>query len=254
MSKLDLTTQISNLCISLDPDPELIHMWDIVRFCGEIIDATQDLVCAYKFGPAFFMAAGEASRIGNAMAEVPAHIPCIYDGKFCDIGNTASMYADYVWNHVKADACTVVPYFGSDGVAPLIQDDKLTFIVAASSNPSGTVVQESVSPRNNQTVYRNVMRTPTIGDSRVGFVAPATKLETLKDIRLLAPNQWLLVPGLGAQGGDLKNAVEIAGKKALYVVGRSILYPHNKDSRFYASEVRMRARYFRDAINNAAST
>jgi orotidine-5'-phosphate decarboxylase len=117
----------------------------------------------------------------------------------------------------------VIPYFGIDGINPFLRDNKITFIVAASSNPSGNQDYKSVITQ----------------DPRIGFVAPATKPNKLRDIRDLAPNQWLLVPGLGAQGGDLESTVKIAGNKALYVVGRDIIN---------ANEVRERAKYYRDAV------
>jgi len=241
----------SNLCIALDPDPELIGIWDQVRFCGEVIDATHDLVCAYKVNPAFLLSGGNADRIGKVLAEVPAEIPVIFDAKYCDIGNTAEHYADYVWRHLRADACTVVPYFGVDGVEPFLRSDTVTFVVAASSNPSGSLIQEAIN--GDLYTYLNAMA-GFIHNADVGFVAPATKLETLQAIRLAARDQWLLVPGLGAQQGDLEATVRIAGSKAMYVVGRSILFPHNPNTHHYKTEVRERATYYRDAIRNVINS
>jgi orotidine-5'-phosphate decarboxylase len=252
----------SLLCIGLDPDPKklppvaLQQDDPIVWFNRAIIEATADLAVAYKLNMAFFEAQGEAGwrALRVTIAAVPADALVILDAKRGDIGNSAWQYADALYDTLGVDAATVSPYMGMDAVKPFAAyEDRLTFVLAATSNPGAAAIQDCLTA-DGLPLYRHVSRlTAELDDGRgcLGLVAGATRPERLADIREEAPDSWLLVPGVGAQGGDLAASLQAgltpAGQGVLITASRSVLYASSDDR--FAEAARRAAKELRHAIN-----
>jgi orotidine-5'-phosphate decarboxylase len=252
----------SLLCIGLDPDPKrlpaiaLEQPDPVIWFNRAIIEATADLAVAYKLNMAFFEAQGEAGlrALRVTIAAVPADALLILDAKRGDIGNTAWQYADALYDTLGADAATVSPYMGMDAVLPFAAyDDRLTFVLAATSNPSAGAIQECRTAEG-LPLYRHVSRlTAALDDGRgcLGLVTGATQPERIAEIRQDAPASWLLVPGIGAQGGDLAASLTAglnpSGHGVLINASRSVLYAASDDQFVHAA--RRAAQELRDAIN-----
>lgn len=244
----------SLLCVGLDPDlthipanflPGAAEATRIRAFCLDIIEQTSDLVCAYKPNAAFFEQAGPEgmAALRDVIAAVPNDIPVLLDAKRGDIGNTAKAYARAAFDVWGADAITVSPYLGQDSVVPfLAHEGKSVFLLCHTSNPSGPDIQHHGTPQ----LYQHVVRQGQTWGSlaQVGFVVGATQVGALKAIRRLAPNHWLLAPGVGAQGGDLAEALEAGldenGSGMIVPVSRGVLY---------ASDPRAAAQTLRRRIN-----
>jgi len=243
------------LCIGLDPDPELLPGVGVLEFNKAIIDATADLVCAYKPNLAFYEALGaEGFDILQRTVEyVPAHVPVIGDGKRGDIGNTAKAYAKALFVTFGFDAATVNPYLGFDSVEPFIEyKDKGIFILCRTSNP-GAMDFQSLVGEHGLSLYESVARKASEWDvhGNIGLVVGATYPEELKQIRQLCPQMPLLIPGIGAQGGDLASAIKYGidarGEKAVVAVSRQVLYISKKN---FAEAARRSAQELRDRIND----
>ncbi len=246
----------SLLCIGLDPDPELMPKANILEFNRAIIDATHDLVCAYKPNLAFYEALGmEGFTILEKTIEyIPGDIPIIGDAKRGDIGNTAKAYAKALFSTFGFDAATINPYLGFDSVEPFISyRDKGIFTLCRTSNkgasdfqdlpcPSGSPLYEVVAQKAKQwNVYGNI-----------GLVVGATYPEELKKVRSICPEMPLLIPGIGAQGGDLASAVnygtDAQGEKAIIAISRQILYASKEKD--FALAARNVAEKIRNQINS----
>ena len=201
----------SLLCVGLDPSPELMPRVSIVEFNKAIITATSDLVCAYKPNLAFYEALGvEGLTILEKTVEyIPADIPIIGDAKRGDIGNTAKAYAKALFSTFGFDAATVNPYLGFDSLEPFISyHDKGVFILCRTSNKGASDFQDlpCVSgPPLYEVVAQKAKQWNAYGN--VGLVVGATYPEELKKVRSICPGMCLLIPGIGAQGGDLDSAV-----------------------------------------------
>jgi uridine monophosphate synthetase len=199
----------SLLCVGLDPRPErLVSGDDLFSFNQRIVDATQDLVCAYKPNFAFYESAGpaglEALQRTVAYIHEAADVPVILDAKRGDIGSTAAAYARAAFEVWGADALTVNPYLGSDSVAPFIAHaDKGVFLLCHTSNPGATDLQTLPCP--SRPLYEAVA--DKAADWGTGLVVGATYPEALARVRALAPQAWILLPGVGTQGGDLEAAL-----------------------------------------------
>ena len=249
----------SLLCVGLDPDPGLMPEIDILAFNKAIIDATADLVCAYKPNLAFYEALGIGGLkiLQETVAYIPSHITIIGDGKRGDIGNTAKAYAKALFVTFGFDAATVSPYLGFDSVEPFIEyKDKGVFILCRTSN-SGAVDFQSLVDSHGMPLYEAVARKAKEWNTRdnIGLVVGATYPEELKAIRQLCPEMSLLIPGIGAQGGDLASTVEYGidaqGEKAIIAVSRQVLYAsRGKD---FAQAARSSAKELRDSINKLVS-
>lgn len=227
----------SLLCVGLDPDPAKLpaHLPNtaagVVQFCREIIAATEAHAIAYKVNTAFFEALGVEGW--RALAEVAALLPSntlrIADAKRGDIGNTASRYAEAFFHQLPFDALTVAPYMGHDSVTPfLAYPGKWVFLLGLTSNPGAADFQlhDPQHPLFEQVITTS-QRWAAHQPGHLGFVAGATQTAHLARMRALAPEQWLLVPGVGAQGGDLDavcQAAAIDGGGLLINASRSILY------------------------------
>ena len=245
----------SLLCIGLDPDPELMPRVGILEFNKAIIDTTCDLVCAYKPNLAFYEALGIAGLtiLEKTIEHIPGDIPIIGDAKRGDIGNTAKAYAKALFSTFGFDAATVNPYLGFDSIEPFISyRDKGVFILCRTSNKgasdfqdlpclSGFPLYEVVAQKAKQwNAYGNI-----------GLVVGATYPEELRKVRSICPEMCLLIPGIGAQGGDLASAVgygvDAQGEKAIIAISRQILYASKE--RDFAQAARNRAEKIRNQIN-----
>ncbi|MBI4766313.1 MAG: orotidine-5'-phosphate decarboxylase [Deltaproteobacteria bacterium] len=212
----------SLLCVGLDPDLEKIpdHLRSLksplFEFNRAIIDLTSDLVCAYKPQTAFYAAIGLERDLEQTIAYIHDQhrgIPVILDAKRGDIGSTAGLYAQEVFDRYKADAVTVNPYLGRDALDPFLdRRDKGVIILCRTSNPGASDIQDLEVK--GEKLYRVVARKAAQEWNRNGnvlLVVGATYPRELGEIRALVGNMTFLVPGIGAQGGDLEKAV-INGK------------------------------------------
>ncbi len=222
MTKQDLIAQIklkkSFLCIGLDVDlnkiPEhLLATEDpIFEFNKQIIDATHHLAVAYKPNTAFYECYGlkgwqSLEKTINYLNKNHPEIFTIADAKRGDIGNTSTMYAKAFFDNMNFDSVTVAPYMGSDSVEPFLAfKDKFTIMLALTSNKGGLDFQaQQVSE--DEKLYQNVLKQSLTwnNNEQLMYVVGATKAEYFKGIREIVPNHFLLVPGVGAQGGNLKD-------------------------------------------------
>jgi len=245
----------SLLCIGLDPAPEMMPRVSILEFNKAIVDATADLVCAYKPNLAFYEALGVdgLKALQKTIEHIPDHIPIIGDGKRGDIGNTAKAYAKALFDTFGFDATTVSPYLGFDSIEPFIEYEyKGTFILCRTSN-SGAVDFQSLVDSRGTPLYEAVARKAKEWDIRgnVGLVVGATYPDELKAIRQLCPDMPFLIPGIGPQGGDLalavKYGIDAKGEKAIIAVSRQVLYASKEKD--FAQAARHSAQELRDDIN-----
>ena len=250
----------SLLCLGLDPEPDLLPTSverspaAIARFVRTMVEAVGDAVSSYKLNLAFYERWGrEASwLLDQALGGLPKDRPVILDAKRGDVGSTAQAYAHAIFEAWGGDAVTVHAYLGYDSVAPfLAHKDKEVFIVCRTSNPGAAEFQHLRSE--GEALYRHVARAGVRWDhhGNVGFVVGATAPAELRDVRQIAGDRLLLVPGIGAQGGDLSAAVRAAlrpdGRGAIIPVSRGILFASAGDD--HAEAARVAAIRYRDAIN-----
>ena len=265
LDKLTATIQRhdSRLCIGLDPTldalPEGIERSPagVLRFNRAIIAATADLACAYKPNLAFYEAMGaDGWRVlEETVRAVPDGIPVIADAKRGDIGSTASAYATAIYDRLGCDACTVSPYLGLDAVAPFIaRAGAFAFVLCRTSNPSAPEVQDLQT--GGATLYERVaaMVRDWNKPESCGLVVGATDPAAAARVAALAPDLWLLAPGIGAQGGDLAASATALGASAprtLWNASRAITGA-GKDTD-YAAHARQAADALRREINEAIS-
>lgn len=245
----------SLLCVGLDPDPSLMPKMSIAEFNKAIIEATSNVVCAYKPNLAFYEALGieGLKALQETIECIPDHIPIIGDAKRGDIGNTAKAYAKGLFDSFGFDAATVNPYLGFDSIEPFIKyEDKGVFILCRTSNPGASDFQ-NFADASGRHLYETVARKASEWNvhGNIGLVVGATYPQELKEIRKLCPDMPLLIPGIGAQGGDLalavKDGVDVHGEKAIINVSRQVLYASaGKD---FAEAALRTARDVRDRIN-----
>lgn len=251
----------SLLCIGLDPDLALMPHGDVPSFNRAIVEATADLVCAYKPNLAFYEALGVAGleALVETVKLIPPDIPVIGDAKRGDIGNTARAYAKALFSTFGFDAATVNPYLGYDSIAPFLEyEEKGVFLLCKTSNPGAADFQElrSRSPGDAEggiPLYQVVAQRAREWNRKgnIGLVVGATYPEELRQIRQLCPEMLLLIPGIGAQGGDLpltvRYGVDEQGEKAIICSSRGVLYAsRGKD---FAQAARREAQALRDQIN-----
>ena len=239
MEKLTTATRKNQslLCIGLDPDPEKMPDGvSVSDFNRAIIEATSDQVCAYKLNFAFYEAlGGEGMSILKRTRDfIPDDIPVIGDAKRGDIGNTARAYARAIFTYFDFDATKVNPYLGYDSIAPFLDyRDRGIFILCRTSNASAVDFQSlSTETGKNeylplfQVVARKAGEWNTHGN--IGLVVGATYPDELKIIRQQHPDMPLLIPGIGAQGGDLaltvRYGIDRHGEKAIINSSRQVLY------------------------------
>jgi len=261
IKKLTKATQKNKslLCIGLDPDPELMPDGvGVFEFNRAIIEATSDLVCAYKLNFAFYEVLEDEglAAMKRTTRHIPDDIPVIGDAKRGDIGNTAKAYAKSIFTNFNFDATTVNPYLGFDSIEPFIQyRDRGVFILCRTSNAGAVDFQALRSEVDGsyrplfELVALKVSQWNTYGN--LGLVVGATYPEELRLIRQSHPNLLLLIPGIGAQGGDLASAIRYGvnskGEKAIINSSRQIIYAsRGKD---FAQAARRVATELRDQIN-----
>ncbi len=251
------------LCVGLDPDPEKLpiqatHQWDepVLPFCKAIIDATADIACAFKPNLGFFLQWGAAGMIAleRAIQYVPKDIPVLVDCKAGDIGHTQGAWAKGLFDAWEADAFVVNPYVGRDAVMSVIADrpTKGIYVLARTSNPSGPEFQGDFGDANSlsRRVVASSQGWHEEAQGAVGLVVGATYPEALQLVRETAPAAPFLIPGIGAQGGNLPAAVqygadEIAGP--LISSSRGIIYASKGYD--FAEKARDAAVKLRDQIN-----
>ena len=222
------------------PDPTKMPIDDVFEFNRAIIDATHDLVAAYKPQFAFYEALGlpglEAlEKTIRYIRDVAPDAFVIADAKRGDMGNTAQAYAKAMFEAWSVDACTVYAYQGSDSVAPFLEyPGKGVFVVCRTSNPSSTEIQDVVDEASGETIFERVAR-QTIGLSdggNVGLVVGATYPQELASLRAAHPETMFLVPGVGAQGGDATETARLGGENILINSSRGIIYASQSKTDF----------------------
>jgi orotidine-5'-phosphate decarboxylase len=259
--KLEAAWQRSGslLCIGLDPDPALMAVDDVAAFNIAIIEATSDLVCAYKPNVAFYEALGPErgyAALRQTLAAIPPHIVTLADAKRGDVTNTASAYAKAVFDVLGFDACTVNPYVGYDSTEPWIaRPQHAAFILCRTSNPGAADLQDLTvqTEGGTQPLYEAVAEKARSWDrhGNVGLVVGATYPGEMARIRALCPDMPILVPGIGAQAGALGESVragiDARGCGMLISASRGVTYA-SKGADF-AEAARREATRLRDEIN-----
>ena len=252
----------SLLCVGLDPDPARFpaHLQGkpraILDFCAAIVDATADLVCCFKPQIAYFAACRAEEQLEALIAHIHERhpgIPVILDAKRGDIGSTAERYAVEAFERYGADAVTVNPYLGRDSVEPfLAYRDRGVILLCRTSNPGGSDLQ--FLDVGGEKLYERLARLIASDWNSAGncaLVVGATFPAELARVRALVGDMPLLVPGIGAQGGDIEATVK-AGKTAattglMISSSRAILYAGGDED--FGAAARRVARETRDAIN-----
>ena len=257
----------SRLCLGLDPEPERLPApWthDTSRFfdfCAAVVDATADLVCAYKPQIAHFSAVGaeaQLERLIRHIRERAPGVPVILDAKRGDIGSTARHYAREAFERYGADALTVSPFLGRDSLDPYMEayPERGLFVLCRTSNPGSEDLQALQLADGGQhphlgaeRLFERVARLatgPWNRSGQIGLVTGATRPDDIARIRAIAPDAPLLIPGIGAQGGDLQATVGAARHRFLINASRSVLYA--SDGAGYATAARTEAENLRKAI------
>ncbi len=253
------------LCVGLDPDParmpslpDLAGSLGLAAFCKQIIAATADIACAFKPNLGFFLSHGSAGvrALEDTLAAVPSGTPVLLDAKWGDIGSTQAMYGQAAFAAFGVDALTVSPYVGEDAVTPLLEayDGVGLYVLARTSNPGAARFQDhpGAAPHLYEQVVAAAQGWATAyPHSTVGLVVGATHPADLKHIRALAPGLPFLVPGVGAQGGELDAAVRFGaaagGPGPLISTSRAILYASSGPD--YPDAARKAALQLQQAIN-----
>jgi orotidine-5'-phosphate decarboxylase len=237
----EIFSKRSYLCVGLDTDITKIpghlqsHPDAIVEFNKQIIDNTKDLCVAYKLNTAFYEAMGQTGW--DAMQRTVEYIPSshfkIADAKRGDIGNTSLQYAKAFFEVLNFDAITVAPYMGEDSVRPFLEfENKWAIVLALTSNKGSADFQQQKI--GDDWLYEQVLKkiskwgTP----DNLMFVAGATKSAELQEIRKIIPDNFILVPGVGLQGGNLKEVSEYGLNKEcglLVNISRAIIYAGEKE-------------------------
>ncbi len=258
----------SLLCVGLDIDlaqtpPHVAgEANSILAFNQAIIDATADLVCAYKPNLAFYEALGMdgIDALRRTLRHIPAHIPVIGDAKRSDVGHSAKAYAKACFEVVGFDAVTVNPYLGRDSLQPFIDyRDKGIFVLCKTSNPGSGDFQDIGIVRDSsaasQPLFEVVARAVSGWNiyGNCGLVVGATYPEQLRTIRQIVPDMPLLIPGAGTQAGNLEKSVQYGidakGELAIINSSRQIIYASREKN--FALAAREAAESLRDAINQA---
>ncbi|MDD2551889.1 MAG: orotidine-5'-phosphate decarboxylase [Dysgonamonadaceae bacterium] len=249
MTKQELFNQIkkkqSFLCVGLDTDikkipPHLLDSEDpIYEFNKAIIDATAKYSIAYKPNLAFYEAAGLEGWLAfeKTVAYIKQRYPELFliaDAKRGDIGNTSEMYARSFFDKLKMDAVTVAPYMGEDSVRPfLIYNDKWVILLALTSN-KGSQDFQLTEDKNGELLFEKVLRISKewASDDQMMYVVGATQEKMLGRVRKIVPNHFLLVPGIGAQGGSLEEVCKAGMNDSCGLIvnsSRAIIYADNSE-------------------------
>ena len=253
----------SLLCVGLDPDPARLTSHSspdadgVEYFCTDIVDATAEFACAFKPQIAYFAAIGAEKQLERIIAHIRSNyptIPVILDAKRGDIGDTAQKYASEAFDRYGAHAVTVNPYMGGDTIEPYLVHSKGAAIVLCRTSNAGSGEFQS-QLIDGTPLYQHVARRAADHWSKIGdvsLVVGATYPEELRDVRAIVGDMPLLVPGVGAQGGDphvvVKNGSNSVGTGLIVNSSRAILYADASDPMTAAARV---AKETRDALNAA---
>ena len=239
------TQNNSMLCVGLDPEPTRFpagmqgDAHKIYDFCAAIVDATADLVCAFKPQIAYFAAHGAEDQLERLMQHMRANaprVPVILDAKRGDIGSTAEQYAREAFERYGADAVTLSPFMGFDSVEPYLRyPGKGAFLLCRTSNPGGDDFQNQrlASVDGQPLLYEHIARLaqgPWNKNGQLGLVVGATYPAEIERVRAIAPQVPLLIPGVGAQGGDAAATVRAGWRQDGPIIvnsSRAILYASN---------------------------
>jgi orotidine-5'-phosphate decarboxylase len=260
--KLEAAWQRSGslLCVGLDPDPALMPVDDIVAFNHAIIEATADLVCAFKPNVAFYEALGPErgyAALVRTLEAIPPHVITLADAKRGDVTNTARAYVRAVFDVLGFDACTVNPYVGGDATEPWLErPEHGAFILCRTSNPGAADLQDLPvrTEAGEMPLYEAVAERTKAWDRHrnAGLVVGATYPQEMARIRARCPEVPFLVPGVGAQQGALAESVragmDARGTGMLINASRAVLYA-SRDRRDFAGAARRAAQALRDEIN-----
>ena len=263
----------SMLCVGLDPEPSRFpgrlkgEAHKIYDFCAAIVEATADLVSSFKPQIAYFAAhraEGQLERLMEHMRRVAPQVPIILDAKRGDIGSTAEQYAREAFERYGADAVTLSPFMGFDSVQPYLKyEGKGAFLLCRTSNPGGDDLQNQrlASVEGQPLLYEHVARLaqgPWNLNGQLGLVVGATYPNEIERVRQVAPHAPLLIPGVGAQGGDAVATVKAGwrgradGSSAGPIIvnsSRAILYASSGDD--FAEAARRAAKATRDLLEDA---
>ena len=245
----------SLLCIGLDPDPALMPIADCFQFNRAIVDATSDLVCAYKPNLAFYEALGMEGlkALERTIAHIGGAVPVIGDAKRGDIGSTARRYAQALFDTWGFDAVTVNPYLGYDSLEPFLERaERGVFILCRTSNAGSADFQALALKDTGRPLFEVVAQRAQEWDrhGNVGLVVGAPYPQELGRVRQLCPAMPILIPGVGAQGGEVAAAVRYGvdanGERAIISASRGVLYASGGGD--FAAAARERAQALRDEI------
>ena len=262
-------SQGSMLCVGFDPDPKRLppalqgKPEGIFEFCREIADATADLVCSFKPQFAYFAsqrAEAQLEKLIKHLKDRYPHIPVILDSKRGDIGSTADHYALEAFERYGADAVTVNPYMGFDTIEPYLKHPgKGVIVLCRTSNPGGSDLQFlNVGPKG-EPLYLHIAQLAARqwnSFGQIGLVVGATFPEEIAKVRAIVGNMPLLIPGIGAQGGDIEATVKAGsiadapGTGMIINSSRAILYASSGND--FAQAARLVAQSTRDALRAAA--
>ena len=249
----------SILCIGLDSGLDKIpkHLGNdlnaLLKFNIAVIEATKDLVCAYKMNLAFYEQYGaDGYKILKETFEyIGNEIFTIADAKRADIGNTSRAYAKSAFEYFNADSITVNPYMGKDSVMPFLEvPGKMVFLLALTSNEGSNDFQRMET--NGKPLFQNVIEKSKSWSTseNLGYVIGATHPDELKNIRKIIPEHYLLIPGIGSQGGSIGETISAnSGGPAIINVSRDIIYASGEMN--FSDIVRQKAEFYRDSFNNS---
>lgn len=258
------TSNNSLLCVGLDPELSKLPKYlqsaanPLFEFNKAIIDATADLVCAFKPNSAFYEALGpdgisQLKQTSDYIHEHYPNIPIILDAKRADIGNTNNGYVDFIYDYLNMDAVTLHPYLGREALEPFLsRADKGAIILCRTSNPGAAEFQDLQV--DNHPLYEYVAKTIAISwnaNKNCLLVVGATYPDEMKAIRNLVGDLAFLVPGIGAQGGDIRAVMQVgtdSQKQGMIISSsRGVIYASAGDD--FASAARAEAVKLRDEIN-----
>jgi orotidine-5'-phosphate decarboxylase len=263
----------SLLCVGLDPEPGKFpasmkgDVSKIYDFCAQIVDATADLAISFKPQIAYFAAHRAEDQLEKLMAHmrrIAPHVPVILDAKRGDIGATAEQYAIEAFERYGADAVTLSPFMGFDSVQPYLKHHgKGAFLLCRTSNPGGDDLQNQrlASVEGHPLLYEHIAKLaqgPWNVNGQLGLVVGATYPAEIERVRSLAPTLPLLIPGVGAQGGDAVATIKAGYRQSngattgavIVSSSRAILYASSGDD--FAQAARQEAMRTRDLLKAAA--
>lgn len=264
MTKQELVQEIkrkrSFLCVGLDTDINKIpkHLLDkedpIFEFNKAIIDATKDYCVAYKPNTAFYECHGPKGweSLQKTLEYIPDNIFTIADAKRGDIGNTSTYYAETFFNYLNCDSVTVAPYMGEDSVTPFLgYKNKWVILLALTSN-KGALDFQMIEDKNGEELFKKVLKASQAwgSDENMMYVVGATRAEGIGEVRKIAPKNFFLVPGVGAQGGSLDDVAKYGWNEdcgLLVNSSRGIIYASSDEN--FAEKAAASAREIQENMN-----